>query len=110
VGDGRAGSRVECRVLLPHNRSALIVGADVAGELVGVVIAKRLKEERARVRRDRDRLTAADDTNGAGCDGSRSATRISSGLPSWRGRLSATRSAGYGLTRSPITTGSGRRL
>jgi ParB/RepB/Spo0J family partition protein len=50
----------------PHNRSALIVGADVAGELVGVVIAKRLKEERAHVRRDRDRVTAPD---GAGGDG-----------------------------------------
>ena len=53
----------------PHNRSALIVGADVAGELVGVVIANRLKEERARVRRDRDRLTTADDADGAGGDG-----------------------------------------
>lgn len=52
----------------PHNRSALIVGADVAGELVGVVIAKRLKEERARVRRDRERLTAADGDGGAASD------------------------------------------
>ena len=49
----------------PHNRSALIVGADVAGELAGAVIAKRLKEERARARRDRERHTGTPQTAGA---------------------------------------------
>ena len=49
----------------PHGRSALIVGNDVAGELVGGVIARHLREERARLRRERDHAasvlaTAAD--------------------------------------------------
>ena len=52
----------------PHNRSALIVGADVAGELAGAVIAKRLKEERARARRDHERHTATPQTAGADPD------------------------------------------
>ena len=43
----------------PHGRSALVVGADVAGELVAGVIARRLREERARVRRERDHQTTA---------------------------------------------------
>jgi ParB/RepB/Spo0J family partition protein len=52
----------------PHNRSALIVGADVAGELAGAVIAKRLKGERARVRRDRERHAGTPQTAGADLD------------------------------------------
>jgi ParB/RepB/Spo0J family partition protein len=52
----------------PHNRSALIVGADVAGELAGAVIAKRLKEERARARRDREHQTGTPQTAGADLD------------------------------------------
>jgi ParB/RepB/Spo0J family partition protein len=52
----------------PHNRSALIVGADVAGELAGALIAKRLKEERARARRDRERQTGTPQTAGADPD------------------------------------------
>ncbi len=43
----------------PHGRSALVVGADVAGEMVAGVIARRLSEERAHVRRERDHHAAA---------------------------------------------------
>jgi ParB/RepB/Spo0J family partition protein len=50
----------------PHGRSALVVGADVAGELVASVIARHLREARARARRERDHQTTtlAATTNG----------------------------------------------
>jgi ParB-like chromosome segregation protein Spo0J len=44
-----------------HEHSALIVGEDVAAELVAAQIAARLKGERARARAERDRLAAAGD-------------------------------------------------
>jgi len=49
-----------------RSHSTLIVGADVAGELVATVIARRLKDERAHARREHERHQTTQDHGGSG--------------------------------------------